>query len=253
MKRNREEDVPTHLTCPITMELFEDPVVASDGHIYERKAITTHLESSKVSPMTREKLTNTNYLPTNRHLLDAVIFYKENVQNNGTESSKKQRTDHTDSVFNYDYIEKEKEKEKRYFSEIWVQQKQILFELNCSSDEYELNVCIQSDFFIDVSQFEKTYRYKKKNLYKMNTKDISKVKEATRLLKNALEKKVDKQKLEVLYPEFSDIIESSANSQIAIFNIGLVKTTTVAVVYHFRIHVSFVKVFQLRLFYVVTI
>jgi hypothetical protein len=31
---------PSHLLCPITLQLLEDPVVATDGVTYERSAIT---------------------------------------------------------------------------------------------------------------------------------------------------------------------------------------------------------------------
>jgi hypothetical protein len=45
--------------CPITLELMEDPVVASDGHSYERSAIEKHyFRRSAQSPMTREILTS---------------------------------------------------------------------------------------------------------------------------------------------------------------------------------------------------
>ncbi len=40
--------------CPITQEPFTDPVVAEDGHTYDRQAITRWLASNKTSPMTRE-------------------------------------------------------------------------------------------------------------------------------------------------------------------------------------------------------
>jgi hypothetical protein len=45
------------LTCPITHELFQDPMVASDGHTYERAAIARVIETTGVSPLTRERLT----------------------------------------------------------------------------------------------------------------------------------------------------------------------------------------------------
>ena len=31
--------IPSHLVCPITLELMNDPVVTCDGHCYERLAI----------------------------------------------------------------------------------------------------------------------------------------------------------------------------------------------------------------------
>lgn len=43
-------------SCPITLERCNDPVIASDGHIYERDAIMGHMTSSMRSPLTRESL-----------------------------------------------------------------------------------------------------------------------------------------------------------------------------------------------------
>lgn len=44
------------LKCPITCEIFIDPVTAEDGHTYERDAITNWLTKSPTSPMTREPM-----------------------------------------------------------------------------------------------------------------------------------------------------------------------------------------------------
>ena len=59
-----EKAVGENLTCPITMELFVDPVFcAGDGHTYERTAILRHLESNTTSPVTRQELESTNIYP----------------------------------------------------------------------------------------------------------------------------------------------------------------------------------------------
>jgi serine/threonine protein kinase len=50
--------------CPITDEIFEDPVVGDDGHTYERKAIIDWLTKNQTSPMTREPM-DINSLRTN--------------------------------------------------------------------------------------------------------------------------------------------------------------------------------------------
>ena len=48
---------PDEFVCPLTLELMTDPVVASDGHSYERAAIAGVLASAnKKSPLTREVL-----------------------------------------------------------------------------------------------------------------------------------------------------------------------------------------------------
>lgn len=46
------------LVCPITQELFSDPVVAMDGFTYERTAITTWLHKSSISPVTGAKMSS---------------------------------------------------------------------------------------------------------------------------------------------------------------------------------------------------
>ena len=43
-------DPPKDLLCPLTLDLFEDPVVAVDGHTYERAAIEKWFQSKTTSP-----------------------------------------------------------------------------------------------------------------------------------------------------------------------------------------------------------
>ena len=47
-------DEPPELLCPITLSMMGDPVVANDGHSYERAAIATWLATHDTSPQTRE-------------------------------------------------------------------------------------------------------------------------------------------------------------------------------------------------------
>lgn len=51
------QSVPTTTyECPITREPCVDPVIASDGHTYERDAILQHLMRDRTSPLTRAPL-----------------------------------------------------------------------------------------------------------------------------------------------------------------------------------------------------
>ncbi|CAF1570835.1 unnamed protein product [Didymodactylos carnosus] len=51
-------------TCPLTKELFIDPVVCADGFTYERAAIQQWLNGGQTrSPMTNMELSNTNLVP----------------------------------------------------------------------------------------------------------------------------------------------------------------------------------------------
>jgi len=42
------------LRCPITMEVFTDPVIVSDGQTYQIKSITRWLKINKTSPLTKK-------------------------------------------------------------------------------------------------------------------------------------------------------------------------------------------------------
>ena len=44
------------LECPLTRERFVDPVIADDGHTYERSAIIQWLRGASTSPMTRQSM-----------------------------------------------------------------------------------------------------------------------------------------------------------------------------------------------------
>jgi hypothetical protein len=54
------------LICPITLELFHDPVKAKDGHVYEREAITRWILQHGTSPLTREPLQINDLQPNDR-------------------------------------------------------------------------------------------------------------------------------------------------------------------------------------------
>ncbi|KAJ9519399.1 hypothetical protein QJQ45_023031 [Haematococcus lacustris] len=51
------------VTCPLTMEMMREPVVAADGYTYERAAIQNWLGHSDTSPVTSEQLTHKLLLP----------------------------------------------------------------------------------------------------------------------------------------------------------------------------------------------
>jgi len=62
---------PESFLCPITQDVMHDPVISSDGYTYEKDAITLHLRSSPLSPMTRQAV-DTNALIPNRALKDTI-------------------------------------------------------------------------------------------------------------------------------------------------------------------------------------
>ncbi len=53
------------LICPITLELFRDPVLAQDGHTYEREAIENWIQKNGTSPTTGQQLSLEHLYPNN--------------------------------------------------------------------------------------------------------------------------------------------------------------------------------------------
>ena len=61
--RYYSNDPPKSFLCPITCDLMMDPVIACDGHSYERSAIEKWLSKSRKSPMTGLNLESTVLIP----------------------------------------------------------------------------------------------------------------------------------------------------------------------------------------------
>ena len=70
-------DTPSDFCCPITHEVMVEPVVASDGHSYEREALMEILGGTKLSPLTREPLEDV--ICPNHTLLKRIRGYDEEV------------------------------------------------------------------------------------------------------------------------------------------------------------------------------
>lgn len=74
-----EFKMPESYTCSITNEIFYDPVITSDGHTYERYAITKWLSNKRTSPITGNVLKNKQLIP-NITLKSAINEYLSKVQ-----------------------------------------------------------------------------------------------------------------------------------------------------------------------------
>ena len=53
----------TEFICPITGEIFQDPVVAADGNTYERLHIENWLRTHHTSPVTSQPLPHKHLVP----------------------------------------------------------------------------------------------------------------------------------------------------------------------------------------------
>jgi len=71
-----EEEIPEEFICPVTQDIMTDPVIAQDGHTYERKNITEWVSKHGTSPITREHLSKDIIIP-NRVLKTQIDQYLE--------------------------------------------------------------------------------------------------------------------------------------------------------------------------------
>ncbi|KAE8671163.1 E3 ubiquitin-protein ligase CHIP [Hibiscus syriacus] len=68
-------EVPDHLCCKITFDIFRDPVITPSGVTYERAVILEHLQKvGKFDPITREPLDQSQLFP-NLAIKEAVQAY----------------------------------------------------------------------------------------------------------------------------------------------------------------------------------
>ncbi|UJR24289.1 hypothetical protein I4U23_027256 [Adineta vaga] len=67
------------LRCPISMELFRDPVLAPDGHTYERQAIEVWIRNNGTSPITRQPLSIEQLYP-NRTVKELVDIFEASLR-----------------------------------------------------------------------------------------------------------------------------------------------------------------------------
>jgi hypothetical protein len=73
-----DADVPGAFLCPISLALMQDPVVAADGHSYERCYITRWLASKTVSPKNNTPLASAEFF-CNYNLRTAIAQWFEDT------------------------------------------------------------------------------------------------------------------------------------------------------------------------------
>jgi len=55
--------IPDQYMCPITTQIMKDPVLLTDGHVYERAAITEWLKAHDTSPITKAVVCKNTIIP----------------------------------------------------------------------------------------------------------------------------------------------------------------------------------------------
>lgn len=58
-----EVEIPDQYICPITTQIMTDPVILTDGHVYEKQAIQEWLKTHNTSPMTKAIVCKDTLIP----------------------------------------------------------------------------------------------------------------------------------------------------------------------------------------------
>jgi hypothetical protein len=86
------ENMIDYLICPITKDIMIDPVVASDGHAYDKKAIIEWLKVNNTSPVTRQVLENDTLIPNiNLKQMSENLLEFITIKNDSSPELKKQQ------------------------------------------------------------------------------------------------------------------------------------------------------------------
>merc|ERR550537_1619794 len=72
-------DEDSELCCPVTLMLFRNPVIASDGFMYEEDSVKQLIRNHQVSPITRENLKK-EYFPAKQKKSEVLAFREKRAQ-----------------------------------------------------------------------------------------------------------------------------------------------------------------------------
>jgi hypothetical protein len=82
LKMDYDSTVPDYFICPITQAPMKNPVVAADGHTYERDSIKKAILVKPVSPMTNKPLAHTHLVTNHALRKDMTLFIAKTQPHN---------------------------------------------------------------------------------------------------------------------------------------------------------------------------
>ena len=70
--------IPNEFLCPISKQVMKDPVIACDGHTYERCQIEEYLKKHNISPVTKKVMEHSFVFPNEVMKKQITAFLSEN-------------------------------------------------------------------------------------------------------------------------------------------------------------------------------
>lgn len=97
---NLPENIPNEFLCPITTEVMRNPVMLTDGHVYEKEAIEKWLTNHNTSPLTKAVVSKDYIVPC--YVLRKMIekFFEENKTSSSIEKENKEKRKRQPTIYN---------------------------------------------------------------------------------------------------------------------------------------------------------
>lgn len=77
-RMDRPEEIPSCFTCPLTMDVFRDPVISPSGSSYEHSVLKAHLEKAgSFDPITRQPIEKSKLIRNLNLRIAAHLYLQE--------------------------------------------------------------------------------------------------------------------------------------------------------------------------------
>jgi hypothetical protein len=216
------------ITCPITSQIFLNPVTTCDGHTYEKDAIKKWFENNDKSPMTNIKLSNKKLIKSIliSHFVDGYIKSnpeKKNDQykrgNDFDFKNEKNEENKGDSYEEYKKkIRKYKKKQKKKIEQLNESLKNEIYIRNLKNIELDRKISNEKRLTEEIKSKNKEIEILMEKFKKDSTHDKEKIKEKNSVLsllgKIRKEKDIEIKKLKKIIEENN--IENLENKNIEI-------------------------------------
>ena len=75
---NKLDKIYENLLCPISLSIFEEPVICPSGITYEKKELYAWIKKQKVDPLSKKAITEEQLYPNNvlKNVIEAFKYNK---------------------------------------------------------------------------------------------------------------------------------------------------------------------------------
>lgn len=228
-----KEDIETLIRCPLTKLIFNNPVIASDGHVYEKEELLNYLKIKNISPITNVEFKSNEIFDVYhmKHLIECYL--KENPEEKDEVFKSKY-----DFLFDYEKIHQIKKIYLNMFDNEYYFNKLINFLESDNFDQIKKFIDIVEDIEYKFNDFiiEDEHCTLVDIIHKVCSPEVIKYFNIEKSYSN----KYDKKKQNLLFWLYDDNMEMRKRKSLA-FEIGLICDKSCYNYYYCDCHVYHIK------------